>query len=180
MQHRILHHATISAAASLAVLPLIAGCSSDEPETSASTDATASSSASTASPDATDTASSPDAASTTTEASASTETESSDATDSAYRDGSYTVRGIYGGAPSYMTITIDLSDDVITDVDVEPMPENNDTSRGYQERFAAAVPDEVIGKSIDDLEVDVIAGASGCAVGFNDALTKIRDQARIS
>lgn len=87
------------------------------------------------------------------------------------------MRGVYGGAPSYMTITLALADDTITAVDVEPMPVNNDTSRGYQERFAAAVPDEVVGRSIDDLEVGIIAGASGCADGFNDALDKVREEA---
>ena len=76
-----------------------------------------------------------------------------------------------------MTFTVTLDDGVITDVEFELMPDNNDTSRGYQERFAAAAPDEVIGKSIADLEVGIIAGASGCADGFNDALTKIREQA---
>lgn len=94
-----------------------------------------------------------------------------------YRDGTYTVRGVYGGAPSYMTITVTLAADAIRDVTVKPMPDNNDTSRGYQERFAAAVPVEVIGKSIDGLSVGKIAGASGCADGFNDALTKIRERA---
>jgi uncharacterized protein with FMN-binding domain len=94
-----------------------------------------------------------------------------------YKDGTYTVRGVYGGAPSYITVTITLKADTITAVTVEPMPENNDTSRGYQERFAAAVPDEVTGKSIDGLNVGKLAGASGCADGFNDALTKIRQQA---
>jgi len=94
-----------------------------------------------------------------------------------YRDGTYTVRGVYGGAPSYMTITLTLAGGTISDVEVEPMPENNDTSRGYQERFAAAMPDEVAGKSIDGLRVGKIAGASGCADGFNDALAKIREQA---
>jgi hypothetical protein len=76
-----------------------------------------------------------------------------------------------------MTITITLAHDTITDVIAEPMPENNDTSRGYQERFAAAVPGEVIGKPIADLTVGKLAGASGCADGFNDALAKIREQA---
>ena len=56
-------------------------------------------------------------------------------------------------------------------------PDNNDTSRGYQERFAAAVPDEVVGRSLDEAEVGVLAGASGCADGFNDAIAKIREQA---
>ncbi|MEV0084132.1 hypothetical protein [Saccharopolyspora sp. NPDC050642] len=60
-----------------------------------------------------------------------------------------------------MTITVTLNDDTINDVTVEPMPENNETSRGYQERFAAAVPDEVVGKSLDEVEVGKLAGASG-------------------
>ena len=99
-------------------------------------------------------------------------------TGAAYEDGTYTARGVYGGAPSYMTITIGLRADMITDVTVEPMPENNDTSRGYQERFAAAVPAEVIGKSLDEVRVGKLAGASGCADGFNNAVAAIRDQAR--
>ncbi len=94
-----------------------------------------------------------------------------------YKDGTYTVRGVYGGAPSYLTVTVMLSADTVTKVIVEPMPDNNETSRGYQERFAAAVPDEVTGKSIDDLKVGKLAGASGCADGFNDALAKIREEA---
>ncbi|MFI7171251.1 hypothetical protein [Rhodococcoides fascians] len=94
-----------------------------------------------------------------------------------YADGSYSADGVYGGAPSYMTINLTLNDSIITDVEVIPMPENNDISRGYQERFAAAVPGEVIGLSIDDADVDTLAGASGCADGFNNALALIRDQA---
>jgi uncharacterized protein with FMN-binding domain len=94
-----------------------------------------------------------------------------------YRNGSYTVRGVYGGAPSYITVTMTLSSGTITAVTVTPMPINNDTSRGYQERFAAAVPGAVIGKRLADVEVGKLAGASGCADGFNDALTKIRRQA---
>ncbi|MDN5603858.1 MAG: hypothetical protein L0G59_00320 [Kocuria sp.] len=97
---------------------------------------------------------------------------------SGYEDGTYVARGVYGGAPSHMDFTVSLEGGVITGVDSELMEDNNDTSRGYQERFAAAVPDEVVGESIDNLEVGIIAGASGCADGFNDALAKIRDEAR--
>ncbi len=95
-----------------------------------------------------------------------------------YQDSTYTARGVYGGAPSYMDFTITLEGGVITNIESGLMPENNDTSRGYQEQFAAAVPDEVEGKPIADLEIDVIAGASGCADGFNNALDKIREQAK--
>lgn len=102
---------------------------------------------------------------------------SADPLTGAYADGTYTARGVYGGAPSYMDFTVRLVGGTITDVESEPMPDNNDTSRGYQERFAAALPDEVEGKPIDDLTVGRIAGASGCADGFNAALDRIRAQA---
>ncbi|TWH16078.1 hypothetical protein L618_002900000140 [Rhodococcus rhodochrous J45] len=150
MKHHILTRAAAGTAVSLAVIAPLAGCSSDDGSTQSSSTESSS------------TESSPSRAST---------------NDTTYGDGTYTVRGVYGGAPSYMTITLALNGGTITDVVVEPMPENNDTSRGYQERFAAAAPDEVIGESIDDLEVDIIAGASGCADGFNDALAKIREEA---
>lgn len=158
MKSGILSRGAFAAAASLAVVAPLAGCAgADTPSSSSRPSSTspASSSPATSSPG-------------TTSSSAE------------YTDGTYTVRGVYGGAPSYMTITVTLSDDTITDVTVEPMPENNDTSRGYQERFAAAVPDEVIGKSLDDAEVGVLAGASGCADGFNAAIAKIREQAGTS
>lgn len=96
---------------------------------------------------------------------------------SGYKDGTYTVTGIYGGAPSYITVTMTLVDDLVSNVEVGLMADNNDTSRGYQERFGAAVPEEVEGKNVDGLKVGKIAGASGCADGFNDALAKIRQQA---
>lgn len=56
-------------------------------------------------------------------------------------------------------------------------PDNKDTSLRYQERFAAAVPDEVVGRSLDEAEVGVLADLGGCADGFNDAIAKIREQA---
>lgn len=153
MTPRIATRAAVAAAASLAVIAPLAGCAGDAPSPSTSRNSTT-----------------PDAGSRSPAPGTGT-------SGSEYADGSYTVRGVYGGAPSYMTITLTLDDDTITAVTVEPMPDNNDTSRGYQERFAAAAPDEVIGRSIDDFEVGIIAGASGCADGFNDALTKIREQA---
>ena len=153
MASRIATRALAAAVAFLAVIAPLTVCASSTPTPSASRP------------------------STTPDASSSSPGTSTEPSRSEYADGTHTVRGVYGGAPSYMTITITLADDTITDVTVEPMPENNDTSRGYQELFAATVPDEVIGKPIADLIVGKLARASGCADGFNDALTKIREQA---
>lgn len=159
MTSRIATRSMFAAIASLTVITPLAGCTSTTPTTPVSSAPTTSDVGS-GSPG---TGTAPDTAT----ASSASE----------YADGTYTVRGVYGGAPSYMTITLTLEGGAIEEVAVEPMPENNDTSRGYQERFAAAVPDEVEGRPIDDLQVGVIAGASGCADGFNDALAKIREEA---
>lgn len=156
MTSRIATRAAV-AAASLAVITPLAGCSSDNTSTPSMSPSSTTPNAESGSPSAT-----------------------SDSDGPEYKDGTYTVRGVYGGAPSYITVTITLKADTITAVKVGLMPNNNDTSRGYQERFAGAVPDEVTGKSIDDLMVGKIAGASGCSDGFNDALTKIRQQASTS
>lgn len=156
MTLRIATRAVVTAAAALAVITPLAGCTGDNAPL----------------PDP-----SPSASRTSITPGTGSPAPHTGTSGSGYADGTYTVRGVYGGAPSYMTITLTLDDDTISAVTVEPMPVNNDTSRGYQERFAAAVPGEVIGKSIDDLKVGIIAGASGCADGFNDALTKIREQA---
>jgi hypothetical protein len=94
-----------------------------------------------------------------------------------YEDGTFTARGYYGGAPSYMTFTLTLDEGIITEVESELMPDNNDTSRGYQERFAAALPEEVVGRSVEEVEVGRLAGSSSCGDGFNDALAQIREQA---
>lgn len=151
MKSHILTRAAVGAAASLAVIAPLAGCSSVD--------------------------SGGGAQSPSSESSTSASPEGQSISASAYEDGTYAARGVYGGAPSYMDFTVTLEDGAITDVESELMPDNNDTSRGYQERFAAAVPDEVEGQPIADLEVGNIAGASGCTDGFNDALDKIREQA---
>lgn len=145
MTSRIATRAAVAAAASLAVIGPLAGCTGEDAPTASTSQPSTTPGAGTSGP--------------------------------AYADGTYTVRGVYGGAPSYITVTLTLTSDTISDVTVGLMPDNNDTSRGYQERFAAAAPDQINGKSIDDLTIGIIAGASGCSDGFNDALTKIREQA---
>ncbi|WP_129658318.1 hypothetical protein [Rothia uropygialis] len=94
-----------------------------------------------------------------------------------YEDGTYKAMGEYGGEPSYLDVTITLEDNAITEVTVEPQDEN-ETSRGYQERFTAAVPAAVVGKGLDEAEVGKLADASTCPDGFNDALAQIRGQAK--
>jgi uncharacterized protein with FMN-binding domain len=97
--------------------------------------------------------------------------------DADYADGTYEARGTYGGGPSFLDVTVTIDDDVITDVEVGT-PATDETSLEYQQAFAAAVPDEVIGRDLGEVSVGKLAGSSSCGDGFNDAIAQIRDQAR--
>jgi uncharacterized protein with FMN-binding domain len=97
--------------------------------------------------------------------------------DEDYEDGTYEARGTYGGGPSFLDVTVTIDDDIITDVEVGT-PATNPTSLEYQEAFAAAVPDEVIGRDLGEVSIGKLAGSSSCGEGFNDAIAQIREQAR--
>jgi uncharacterized protein with FMN-binding domain len=93
-----------------------------------------------------------------------------------YNDGVYSARGEYGGQPSHITVSLTLSDAIISGVSVTTHA-TDPTSLDYQQRFAAAVPAVVNGKHISEVNVGRLAGSSGTPVGFNDAIRQIRLQA---
>jgi uncharacterized protein with FMN-binding domain len=96
---------------------------------------------------------------------------------STYADGRYTATGEYGSLPSSIGVSVTLDDDdVVTAVEVTPHA-TDPTSRDYQERFAGAVPERVVGKPIDEVRVDRLAGSSGTPDWFNAAIEKIRERA---
>ena len=95
---------------------------------------------------------------------------------SRYRDGDYEAKGWYGGLPSNIDVAITLRADRITDVQVTANA-TDPTSLDYQERFADAVTDVVVGKPIDEVRVSRLAGSSGTPDGFNRAIERIKDQA---
>lgn len=97
--------------------------------------------------------------------------------DLTYADGDYTAKGWYGGGPSSIDVAVTLADDEITAVKVTPNA-TNPTSLDYQQRFAEAVSALVVGKDIDEVNLDRVAGSSSTPDGFNDALNKIKAQAR--
>lgn len=94
----------------------------------------------------------------------------------AYADGQYSADGQYGNLPSSIGVTVTLVDDVITDVRVAPRA-TDPTSLDLQTRFAHAVPAVVVGRDIDEIKVDRIAGSSATPDGFNAALERIKAEA---
>jgi uncharacterized protein with FMN-binding domain len=100
-------------------------------------------------------------------------------TTSEFRNGTYTATGTYGGGPSHITVTLTVKDGNVTAVRVRPHA-TVQRSLQLQRSFAAAVPNVVVGKKLDQLRVGKLAGSSHTPQGFNDALDKIRQQARLS
>ncbi|MBT2556048.1 hypothetical protein [Arthrobacter sp. ISL-5] len=91
-----------------------------------------------------------------------------------YRDGSYTARGVYGSLPSHQDVTLTLDRGAVTTIEITT-PAQDQTSLGYQQRFAAALPNAVIGRNIDELNIDRLAGSSGCSEGFMKALERLKE-----
>ncbi len=107
-----------------------------------------------------------------------TRSRSATSDDSTYADAVYTATGQYGSLPSSITVNVTLVDDAVSAVTVTPHATNT-TSLDLQRRFAAAIPAVVVGKPIDEVNVDRLAGSSGTPDGFNTAIQRIKEQARI-
>ncbi|MFC9454376.1 hypothetical protein [Streptomyces sp. NPDC056983] len=93
-----------------------------------------------------------------------------------YKDGEYEVNGEYGTRGSSIGVALTLKGDDITAVDVTPHA-TDETSLGLQRRFAKAITALVVGKDIDDVNLDRVAGNSHTPEGFNDGLDKIKTEA---
>ncbi len=95
-----------------------------------------------------------------------------------YTDGTYTEDGSYSAPSGTETITVEvtLADNTITAVTVTPQAEGG-TQANYQEKFAEGISAEVVGKSIDEVNVSRVAGSSLTSAGFNDAIEAIKADA---
>ncbi|UNK71916.1 FMN-binding protein [Microbacterium sp. H1-D42] len=102
---------------------------------------------------------------------------STDAT-APYADGTYTAEGSYQTPETVETIsvTMTLSDDVVTAVEVVGDPVAPESIR-FQGQFTAGIADVVVGKKLDELEVDRVAGSSLTSGGFDQAVVRIKDEA---
>lgn len=94
-------------------------------------------------------------------------------------DGTYSGSGSYEtpGGRQHLDVTVVLADGVVTGVRVDPAATNT-TSLRFQERFASAVVDSVVGRPLDEVAVDRLAGSSSTGAGFMAALEQmVRDAA---
>lgn len=97
-----------------------------------------------------------------------------------YKDGIYTVNGMYT-APSgseELSVSITLKNNIITDATVTNTAKN-DISKKLQDMFISGYKPYVVGKNIDTVKLNKISGSSLTPKGFNDALDKIKLQAKV-
>lgn len=95
-----------------------------------------------------------------------------------FRDGTYTVTANYNTPENIESITVTLA---LKNGVIESSSFTSGAAKGKSLRYSRLFADNykpfVVGKSIDTLRLDTIAGASLTTIGFNNALVKVREQA---
>lgn len=102
----------------------------------------------------------------------------SGATSGSYKDGTYTESADYQ-APSgteTVDVTLTLADNVITAVEVTGHATDPEAKQ-HQGEFKDGISAEVVGKNIDEIQVDRVGGSSLTSGGFNKAVELIKADA---
>lgn len=148
-----------AAAASVAGIALLAGCSGTTATPTETKAADVETTAATPAPDA-------------------TADGGAAASDSVYTDGTYTAEGSYSTPESVekITVTVAVADDIVTSVKVTGNPTRRESEQ-YQGQFIGGISDEVVGKNLDEVSVSRVAGSSLTSGGFNQAIEEIRSEA---
>ncbi|MCU1517592.1 MAG: hypothetical protein JWQ75_2313 [Pseudarthrobacter sp.] len=98
---------------------------------------------------------------------------------SAYEDGTYSADGTYVSPNGTETVGVELTlaAGTVTAVNITQHPSNPNT-RKFQGEFAGGIAAQVVGKSIDELNISKVAGSSLTSGGFNQAVEKIKAEAQ--
>ncbi|GCD18457.1 hypothetical protein CTKZ_00190 [Cellulomonas algicola] len=94
-------------------------------------------------------------------------------------DGTYVGVGIYSSPAGKESIEVTLTVDegIVAAMDVAPQA-TNPTSQTFQSDFASAISAQVVGIPLEDVDVDVVAGASLTTQAFESALESVLADAR--
>ncbi len=97
-----------------------------------------------------------------------------------YKDGIYSATGSYmsPGGKDDIDVTVTLKDNIITDTTAIAKP-GDDVSKKFMKEFTDNYKSLVVGKSITSVRLDKVSGSSLTSIGFNDAISKIKQQAKI-
>ncbi len=96
-----------------------------------------------------------------------------------YKNGTYSAVGSYisPGGTEEVGVTVVIENGMIINSSVAIMSERP-ISAAMQQDFADNYKQFVIGKNIDEVKLDKVSASSLTPVGFNDALAKIKAEAR--
>lgn len=97
----------------------------------------------------------------------------------AYKNGTFSTTITYNspGGKDEPGVSLTIKNDIVVDSSLAP-GNNDSTSDNYIQRFESDYKTMVVGKSIADLKLSKVSGASLTTRGFNDAVVKIRAQAK--
>jgi hypothetical protein len=98
---------------------------------------------------------------------------------SAFKDGTYKAIGSYisPGGQEELGVSLTVANDVITDSQVT-VEATRPESKERQEDFAANYKTQVVGKNLAELQLSKVSGSSLSPKGFNDAVEKIKAEAK--
>ena len=96
-----------------------------------------------------------------------------------YKDGTYSADGNYVSPNGNETVGVELTlaGGAVTGVKITPHPTNSNT-RKFQGEFAGGIQSQIVGKKLDEIKVSKVAGSSLTSGGFNQAVEKIKSEAR--
>ena len=97
-----------------------------------------------------------------------------------YKNGTYSATGSYGspGGTENISVTLTLTNDIITDITVTPGAYDR-RSQSYQNIFISNYKQYVVGKNIASVNLGKISSSSLTPIGFNDALAQIKANAKV-
>jgi len=97
-----------------------------------------------------------------------------------YKNGAYTEDGHYQspGGPESITVKVILQNGKIVDSEVTSRAELPN-SRIFQGKFIGGYKEFVTGKNIDEVNLTHVSGSSLTSKGFNDAIEKIKADAKV-
>ncbi len=96
-----------------------------------------------------------------------------------YKNGTYKETGSYTSpaGPEQIDVSLTLKDDVVSDATVEPKA-TAPASVKFQGQFVSGFKEFVVGKKLDEINLDKVSGSSLTPKGFNEALSKIKTDAQ--
>lgn len=97
-----------------------------------------------------------------------------------YKDGQYSTTIHYGvphGGSNSITVNLTVKDGAVTAVSTANSYQDGESGM-YIDSFKSGLSGAVVGKSLGDLSISYVGGASLTSIAFNDALDTIRSDAK--